>query len=150
MRPYPVIVAWLAILALLLTAPSLAATAGEPMLSAPDAHRLTTTGETTVIDVRSPFEWLQTGIPEGALAITIHDPRGEAGFVEAVLAAVDGDRNASIALICASGVRSHRAQQWLKDRGFSDVADVSEGMLGRGAAPGWLDRGLPTEPCPVC
>jgi rhodanese-related sulfurtransferase len=124
--------------------------AGQSVISADEARRLTEGGSLTLIDVRSPTEWRQTGVPEGALAITIHDARGEAGFVEAVLAAVGGDRDRPIAVICASGVRSHRAQQWLADNGFRNVADVREGMLGRGDDPGWLDRGLPVEPCATC
>ncbi|MCP4328535.1 MAG: rhodanese-like domain-containing protein [Alphaproteobacteria bacterium] len=127
-----------------------AAAAAEPKLSAPDAQKLADTGAITIVDVRSPVEWRQTGIPAGALAVTIHDPRGEAGFVEAILTAVGGDRKYPIALICASGVRSHRARQWLVAEGFTNISDVSEGMLGRGDEPGWLRRGLPTEPCPVC
>ena len=130
--------------------PSASGLAGEPRLSAPDAWRLTEAQAITLIDVRSPTEWRQTGVPAGALTVTIHDPRGEDGFVEAILASVDGERDRPIAVICASGVRSHRAQQWLAKAGFSNVSDVSEGMLGRGSDPGWIERALPTETCQTC
>ena len=38
----------------------------------------------------------------------------------------------------------------LKAQGFTQVLDISEGMLGRPGAPGWLARNLPTEPCLTC
>ena len=35
-------------------------------------------------------------------------------------------------------------------RRFTQVLDVSEGMLGHNAAPGWLARNLPVEKCKRC
>ena len=115
-------------------------------LTASEAWSRAKKGEVVLIDVRSPAEWRQTGIPKGAKAITIHDPGGIAAFVAKIKAAVKGDRSARIALICAAGVRSHRAQAALRLAGFSNVLNVREGMMGRNAsAPGWLRRKLPTE-----
>jgi len=56
-----------------------------------------------------------------------------------------------VATICAAGVRSDRTQTWLLEAGYQPVMNVREGMLGRWrpfepAQPGWLKRGLPTEP----
>lgn len=100
-----------------------------------------------MIDVRSTGEWRQIGVPVGASAITIHDPAGMTSFLDNVMEAVDGNKHARIALICACGNRSHRTQRFLSQRGFTQVLDVSEGMLGRNAAPGWLTRNLPVEKC---
>lgn len=107
-------------------------------------------GSRLLIDVRSRQEWRATGIPEGGRAVTIHDPKGLEGFMKQVLKEVGGDKSKPIALICARGGRSARAQRYLRKHGFTDVADVSEGMLGRGDRKGWLPRGLPTQACPVC
>lgn len=104
-----------------------------------------------LLDIRSPPEWAETGIPDSGRAITLHDPQGKAGFLEAVKKAVNGNYSHPIALICAVGGRSHWAQRFLTQNGFTDVSDVSEGMMGRGAdRPGWIKRGLPTKPCPPC
>ena len=107
-------------------------------------------GEITLIDVRSPAEWRQTGIAEGGKPVTIHNPGGAEEFARAVLAAVGGDRNRPIALICASGNRSTRASGLLAASGFTAIFNVGEGMLGRGDQPGWIARGLPVEPCVRC
>ena len=120
------------------------------MISADAAHRQSQAGELLIVDVRSPREWRQTGLPKGAAAVTIHDPNGPEGFLAAMLAATGGDKAKPIAPICASGVRSNRAHRFLEAKGFSAVLDVSEGMLGRREAPGWLKRGLPTKPCKNC
>ena len=109
-------------------------------------------GELTIIDIRLPVEWERTGLPEGAVAISLQDqnqqPRAE--FVADVLAALADDPARPIALICARGHRSAYARQLLLQSGFSRVHDISEGMVGGEYGPGWLARALPTEPCPRC
>lgn len=134
--------------ALLLAAAS--AGAAEPYLSAPEALAAARDGALTIIDVRSPGEWRDTGIPAGARTVTIHNPQGSEAFVLEVLEAVGGDSSRPIALICAAGGRSNRAQDLLRGHGFSSVADIGEGMKGSGHGPGWLERGLPVEPCGTC
>ena len=105
----------------------------------------------TIIDVRSPREWRQTGIPKGAMTVTIHNPNGTKAFIQAVEKAVGGDRSRPVALICAAGVRSARAVRILSAAGFKNLQNISEGMMGHPkAGPGWLNRGLPTNPCPEC
>jgi rhodanese-related sulfurtransferase len=138
----------LLLLVTLLTAPG--TQAGEPIISAQEALRQSNSGALLVIDVRSPGEWRQTGVPAGAKAISIHDPAGMGAFLDNVMNAVDGNKNARVALICAHGNRSHWTQQFLSQHGFTRVLDVSEGMLGRDAAPGWLARNLPVEKCERC
>ena len=138
---------WAVILAFVTTA----AWGAETRIHADEAYALVVNGKLTLIDVRSPQEWQKSEIPEGSLAITMHDPGGKEAFRDAVLKAVGGDKKRPIALICAVGGRSSWAQRYLKSEGFKTVFDVSEGMFGRGKSmPGWLKRGLPTEPCPDC
>jgi hypothetical protein len=42
---------------------------GGPTLSAPEAFTKAQAGEITLIDIRTPREWRQTGVAEGALTI---------------------------------------------------------------------------------
>ncbi|MCH7694107.1 MAG: hypothetical protein IID50_11745, partial [Proteobacteria bacterium] len=62
-----------------------------------EANMRTESGEVVLIDVRSPGEWRQTGVPRGARRVTIHDPGGLKGFLKAMAAAVDGDLKKPIA-----------------------------------------------------
>jgi rhodanese-related sulfurtransferase len=103
-------------------------------------------GELTLIDIRTPPEWRQTGVASGALRIDMTRKT----FVQEVLAAVKGDKDAPIAIVCRTGNRTTHTQQALTELGFTRVYNVKEGMAGSGAGPGWIARGLPVEPCPRC
>ncbi len=115
------------------------ATTGDGNLSVADAHKAALAGQIVLVDIRRPDEWARTGVAEAAIALDMRD----AGFMEQLLAAVEGERDTSIALICARGVRSRRLAGQMRDAGFTAVFDVPEGMLGSGAGPGWLKAGLP-------
>jgi rhodanese-related sulfurtransferase len=117
-----------------------------PTLSAPDAFEKARAGEITLIDIRTPREWRETGVAEGALTIDMTTKT----FVEEILGAVDGDKDAPIALICRTGNRTTYTQKALQQMGFSRVYNVKEGMSGSGAGPGWVRRGLPVEGCQTC
>jgi rhodanese-related sulfurtransferase len=121
-----------------------------PTLSAPDAHAQARAGALTLIDIRRPDEWRQTGVAEGALRINMAHPQGAPGFVRQVEAEIGGDRNAPIGLICRTGNRTTHMQQVLREAGFTQVYNIREGMAGSGAGPGWIARGLPVEPCKNC
>jgi rhodanese-related sulfurtransferase len=118
-------------------------------LTPDEARTLAAQGELTIIDIRLPLEWERTGVPEGALAISLQDQTQQPreGFVADVLAALANDSSKPIALICARGHRSAFARQWLLQSGFTNACDISEGMIGGEHGPGWLARDLPTEPC---
>ncbi len=127
------------------------AQAAEERISAIEAYNGVVNGSLTLIDIRSPGEWEKSGIPKGSIPITMHNPGGKAAFKNAILAAVKGDKKRPIALICAVGGRSQWAQRYLEKEGFTQVADVAEGMFGRGKTmPGWLKRDLPVERCKDC
>lgn len=112
---------------------------GDTALSAPDAHKAAAAGDIVLVDIRRPDEWSLTGVGEGAVSLDMRRP----DFVEALSAAVNGDHERPIALICARGVRSRRLGAQLAKAGFNAILDVPEGMLGSGAGPGWVKRGLP-------
>ena len=121
-------------------------------IEAPTASALIGAGELVVVDVRSASEWAQSGVPRGAVEISLF-PSPEvtnANFIDEVLAAVGGDKSTPIATICATGMRSSLARKILKKNGFTAVYDIAEGMMGSKSGPGWLRRGLPIEPCQSC
>ncbi len=138
----------LGLCAALLVASSLAV-AG-PTLSAPEAHDQAKAGAITLIDIRTPGEWRQTGVATGAVRIDMLTPKPPQGFVDKLLVQVKGDRNAPIALICRTGNRTTTLQKYLEAQGFSRVYNVKEGMVGSAAGPGWIKRGLPIDACKEC
>ncbi len=108
-------------------------------LSPDEAHDLAARGDILLVDIRRPDEWARTGTGQGALPI---DMRRD-DFIDELLVRTGGRRDVPVALICARGVRSRRLSSRLEGAGFTKIIDVPEGMLGSGAGPGWLDRGLP-------
>ncbi|NCC28350.1 MAG: rhodanese-like domain-containing protein [Gammaproteobacteria bacterium] len=121
-----------------------------PTLTASEAFERTNSGEVTLIDIRTPIEWRQTGVAEGAHRIDMRHPKGPEGFADQVLAEVGGDKDAPVALICRTGNRSGHMQRALIDRGFTNVYNVLGGMAGSRAGAGWIRASLPVEPCPRC
>lgn len=140
----------LAALACLLALAGPAAAQGALELDAPEANRRASAGEITLIDIRRPEEWRQTGVAKNASRINMLHPGGADGFTKAVLDRVKGDRNAPIALICRTGNRTARVQKFLQAQGFKRVYHVPEGMAGSSAGPGWVKRGLPIDACKSC
>ena len=114
------------------------------------ALRLARDGGVTIIDIRRPDEWRKTGVASGSKRATIRTRQGTAGFLERIAKLTKGDKTTPIALICAAGVRSKHASRLLRDRGYTQVLDISEGMLGNGKGAGWIGRKVPVSPCPSC
>ena len=118
-----------------------------PEMTAAEAAAATAAGKITLIDIRTPPEWKETGVAKGARLINMLHPQGAPGFTNALLEKVKGDKNAPIALICRTGNRTTQVQRYLQSQGFTQVYNVREGMAGSGAGPGWLKRGLPVDSC---
>jgi rhodanese-related sulfurtransferase len=116
-------------------------------ISAPEAQAALEAGKLTLIDIRTPPEWRETGVAKGAKRLDILHPGGAQGFVTDLLKQVNGDRNAPIGLICRTGNRTTQVARYLEAQGFTQIMNVKEGMAGSGAGPGWIRRGLPVEPC---
>lgn len=110
-------------------------------IAADEALRRAEAGTLVLVDIRKPSEWRESGMASVAEPLSMH----EAGFLEGLerIRAENGGKE--IALICATGGRSAFLQRELEKRGLGSVIDVSEGMFGNGAAPGWLRRGLPVK-----
>jgi rhodanese-related sulfurtransferase len=118
-----------------------------PDMTAPDAAAAVAAGKVTLIDIRTPPEWKETGIAKGAKLVNMQHPQGGPGFTNALLEQVNGNKDAPIALICRTGNRTTQVQRYLQSQGFTNVYNVKEGMAGSGAGPGWIKRGLPVETC---
>lgn len=128
------------LLALILAlAPALAP--ASDIMSAEQAYAAAASGEVVLIDIRGPDEWAASGMPAGAVPLTMQDPEFAAKFGSLLERA--GGR--PLALICATGGRSGFLSARLKEVGVSNVIDVSEGVFGSAAGPGWLKRDLPVE-----
>ncbi len=112
---------------------------GSGTLSARAAHDGATAGALLVIDIRTPDEWTDTGVPLGALRLDAETP----GF-EVRLAGIRLDHPGKrIALIDRSGGLAASLQAKLAGRGWRDLVMVRGGMLGPG---GWLSEKLPVAP----
>ena len=119
--------------------PVFAADVGQ--LTVEQAHERASTGAIVLIDIRRPEEWEATGIAAGAVPIDMR-ARDLGARIDAALG---GNRDAPVALICHSGVRSHHLSEAMAKAGFTQIYDVGEGMAGSSHGPGWLKRGLPVE-----
>jgi len=119
-------------------------------MSAVEANAMVSEGKLLLIDLRTPEEWRQTGVPAGARRINVRDPEGPAAFLEKVQGAVNGDKSRPIGLICRVGNRSTQAQKLLLAKGFANVVNVKEGVMGNDSGPGWIKSGLPIDACPSC
>ena len=116
----------------------------QKIMAPADAHSKARAGEVVLVDIRTPEEWKETGVPASAHAITMNqDPRA---FTTQLLNAMGGDRNRTVALICRTGNRSSALQAELNKAGFTAVVDVAEGMVGGRNGKGWIKSGLPTRP----
>jgi len=119
-------------------------------LSAKEANALMTLGQVTLIDIRRPEEWRQTGVAKGVTKINMLNPQGMTGFAQEVGAAVNNNLNAPIVLICRTGSRTGRAALALSEMGFTNVRHVPVGMIGSSAGAGWIEQGLPVDTCKNC
>ncbi len=111
------------------------------LLTATEAHEKAQAGKVILIDVREPDEWAESGVAVGAELIAMRDPQLGAKLD----AALGGDRDAPVALICRTGVRSQAVADAMARAGFTNIYSVGDGMFGSTHGPGWLRAGLPVE-----
>jgi rhodanese-related sulfurtransferase len=131
---------FLALMALLAAQPALAQ--GTSLTATPpEAHKLLTEKKAVLIDIRTPGEWAETGVAEGALTIDMTDPM----FMRKISEAVGGDRSKPVALICRTASRSSTVQQAMMQSGYINVINVEGGMIGNRTDKGWIKHGLPLE-----
>ena len=92
-----------------------------------------------LIDVRTPAEWAQTGVPVTAHTVSIEDP----DFLSTIERLTKGDKDRKIAFICRSGNRSAKARDRLLAAGYTNVTSIAGGVSG---TEGWIDADLPVRP----
>ena len=102
-----------------------------------------------IIDVRNKEEWKETGIIPNSLLIQMLSAgrtiRKE--YISELLIALGEDKDIKAAIICHSGGRSSATVEMLKNEGFSNIFNISEGMVGNGSTTGWINRNLPLIAC---
>jgi len=109
-------------------------------LQAQEAFDAAQSGEIILVDIRTPEEWRETRVGEGAIGL---DMRTEE-FVNSLVTLRKANPDTPIALICRTGARSAYVTAALAGQGFPGLMDVPEGMVGGRNGQGWLKRGLPT------
>jgi rhodanese-related sulfurtransferase len=77
-----------------------------------------------LVDIRTPQEWQETGVIEGALLVTYSDADS---FLKAI--APHLEQGQSIALVCRSGNRTSRAARQISAKTDTPVIDVAGGMI---------------------
>lgn len=92
----------------------------------------------TLIDVRQPEEWNETGRPKGSHGVTLQDP----DFLDKVLQLVNGDKAAPVAFSCKSGGRSSEAVERIKAAEHTHIYNVEGGFFA------WSEAGLPIDEGP--
>ena len=97
----------------------------------------------TLVDLRRPDEWKNTGVVKGSQLMTFFDAKGEYD-AQAWLTQLGGivKQDAPVILICHSGNRSNVVSRWLsKEVGFEKVYNVTNGIVAWQA-----DGGLTVQP----
>ena len=95
----------------------------------------------TIVDIRRPEEWLQTGVVKGSKTITLFDESGRVknSFFPKLEQAAP-DKTAPIILICRTGNRTQAGSEMLVDHlGYSDVHNVRNGITS------WIMEGRPVK-----
>lgn len=88
-----------------------------------------------LIDVRTPGEWADTGVPANAKCKALQD----SDFVDYVRFCQEGAENLPVALFCLSGTRSLKAAKTVQKAGVENIQIV------RGGLEAWRKAGLPLE-----
>lgn len=111
------------LLAALLAASAVAAQAGEVVVQAQTADQLTADGA-LVVDIRTPEEWTETGVLQGARLLTFTDAQS---FIAAIGPDLADGRD--LVLVCRSGRRSGLAAEALASMIPNRIISQDGGMV---------------------
>lgn len=92
----------------------------------------------TIIDIRRPEEWKQTGVVKGSQRLTSFDKSGRLipGFLPAFTQNID--KNQPVILICRTGNRTRALSTHLsKELGYTNIYNVKNGITR------WIREGNP-------
>ena len=102
-----------------------------------------------IIDVRSKSEWKETGVIANAKLIQMYNAtrtlRKE--YVSEILDFIGDNKSIEVAIICHSGGRSSGTVKMLEEKGYYNISNIAEGMVGTNSKEGWINRGFPTIKC---
>lgn len=77
-----------------------------------------------IVDIRTPPEWYQTGVIDGAKLITFQDPQS---FIAEIKDDIADGRD--VVLVCRSGSRTQAAGMYLAQMIENNVISASGGMI---------------------
>lgn len=83
-----------------------------------------------VVDIRTPGEWMQTGVVPGCKTIMFFDDRG--GYdAEGFLKQIDelGGKEANIGLICRTGSRTAQVANFMQQQGYVNTKNLVGGVM---------------------
>ena len=102
-----------------------------------------------IIDVRNKSEWKETGIiPKSKLVpMLTHARTLRNDFIDNLISTIGEDKSIKVGIICRSGGRSSATVSMLKDKGYKNIYNMSEGLVGDGEKTGWISRGYPIIGC---
>jgi rhodanese-related sulfurtransferase len=100
------------------------------------AHDAAHAGEMILVDIRTPAEWRESGIPDVAIPLDMRSGT----FLKDLMALRRADPGRKLGLICAVGGRSRYLSHLLARKGIDGLVDVTAGVHGRN---GWRARKLP-------
>lgn len=106
----------------------------------------------TVIDIRRPDEWQETGVIDGSHLVTFFDASGNPNpnFGSALQSLLSGPGE-EVIFICNAGNRSKVLSEYLAGQaGFTQVANVTAGIAGWISAGGDVIRARQPENCWLC
>jgi len=103
-----------------------------------DALQHAPAGDATITDIRLSVESAEAGLPKAIIGISPQDQtlQPRPGFVDDIRQHVSNDLDRTIALICARGKRSAFARKLLAANRFTQIHDITEGMVGGINGPG--------------
>lgn len=96
--------------------------------------------DVSIIDIRRPEEWRQTGIIEDSKLLTFVDANGKINpeFLSRFTSTVSRDE--PVILICRTGNRtSHLSRHLVEEMGYSNVYNVRNGIMQ------WIREGQPIK-----
>ncbi|MBA5725411.1 rhodanese-like domain-containing protein [Bombella favorum] len=113
-------------------------------------NSLQSDGRAVLVDVRTPEEWAQIGMPElgsiGKKVVALTwGADSEAEFIRGLEQAVP-DKATPLFFICRSGMRSQKAAELAAQAGYQTLTNIVDGFEDKhGPGTGWKACGLPVK-----
>ena len=103
------------------------------MMTPAQVNKEAVAGRMVLIDIRTPAEWVETGVAQSARPIDMTS----AGFVADLKTVITENPGKKLAFICRSGNRSGQLTAQLEASGLKNIVDVA------GGTTAWIAEGLP-------